>query len=123
MGTNCAPSYANLYLISFELEWRAMFPNIFKCYFRFLDDCFIAYERPETNADQLLNRFMTTVNSSAKTLKFNFKLATLENPSVTFLDLEISTNEIFKRFLKLSFKPYDSTHPSSYHPHAQCSAG
>jgi hypothetical protein len=107
MGCKCGPSVANLYLYALEKTYLNRFPD--QLYYRFIDDIFIAS--------------INEVDLTLLKLQFGYlKLNIVHAQTVTFLDLNISFNNLINMFnFSLYIKPTntfsylktDSNHPSS----------
>ena len=116
MGTNVAPTYANLFLVSFELEWRKSnsFPEL---YFRYLDDLFFVIEPGK------LDEFSSMITKASPSLKFKFDIS---KQSAIFLDLFIYKGKRYSRHKLLDHNTYEKPvnkhlylHTSTWHPHNQ----
>lgn len=79
MGTNCAPNYANLYLVRFELPFINEFKESIIFYGRFLDDILIIFDSRFN-----LERFKESFLQMNPHLKFSFNTSQQE---MEFLDI------------------------------------
>jgi hypothetical protein len=125
MGTNTAPSYANLFLIHVEYYWKRQIPQFPKIYFRFLDDVFFVFEQTKNSHidEDALQDLLKRMNSQSKSLRFTFERSDV---GVSFLDLFIRKSNRLKTQHKLDYRLYEKptnlhlyTDPSSYHPSNQ----
>ena len=103
MGTNCSPTFANVYLGIEEFLKFILHPksdNIPICYKRYIDDSFMIVERKNLLETQ------TSFNEMApKYIKFTFEVGT----EIPFLDLKIrlgKKDSLSKNF-QLEFIPYE----------------
>lgn len=116
MGTNCAPNYANLYLVNYELPLINKFKENIIFYGRFIDDIFIILD---SKCD--INIFRKEFINMNPKLEFSF------NPSkekAEFLDIIFSKGPNFqidglldthvhqKNCNKYLYLPFKSQHPS-----------
>ena len=65
MGTNCAPSYANIFMGWFEEKF--IFPlltNLSDFYLRFIDDIFLIWNGTKTESDNFLKKLMNVILAS-----------------------------------------------------------
>ena len=70
MGTICAPAYANIFMANVELKY--IYPYIkdeTKIFLEFIDDLFIIW----TGSKQELLDFMSDLNKTHSSIKFEFK--------------------------------------------------
>ena len=113
MGTICAPSYANVFLGSFESKF--IYPLIRgKCnlYTRFIDDIFLIWKGTEKE----LVDTITKLNASHHSIKFDLNYSYSE---INFLDTLIYKDENGKLQTKIYRKPSDRPnylHSYSEHP-------
>lgn len=102
MGTRMAPSYANLFMGSFESKFitsnNPYVQNII-IYKRFIDDLFILWKGTEYEAKQ----FVTLLNSNPWGIKFTLNFGENE---IEFLDLVVSHDKD-KFITSTYFKPVD----------------
>ena len=120
MGTNMAPTYANLTLGYLEVQMdrkitESFGPNISTYvqhnYWRFLDDCYITWEY----SDEELNKLIEMINSMNPMIKF---VATKSVSQISFLDVLITKEntrlktEIYHKTTDTRcYVPFDSNHP------------
>lgn len=120
MGTRMAPAYANLFMDSLErkfLEEEETKPLMWR---RFIDDILCIWP----GSSESLERMLTRLNNAHQTIKFTWDIS---QEGATFLDLELSKGERFRRTGMLDvaphFKPtnafqylhYKSAHPRAVH--------
>jgi hypothetical protein len=129
MGTNLAPSYANLFVACKEKDllkkYYVKYADQEKLgslqilyYKRYIDDCFmIVLADSESELITLFNEF----NSLSPSLKYKFEKSLTD---AAFLDLYIFKGEKYARTLQFDFSLYEKptnnhlfTHPSTYKPH------
>lgn len=103
MGTNVAPTYANLFLVFHELLWRKK-GTWFPYYFRFLDDVFFMSKKD----DALRNASL--MNDQTKSLSFTFEFGPNDS---TFLDLKLRKNKRWERNRVLDVEFYEK--PTNKH--------
>lgn len=115
MGSNVAPSFANLFVASLEYkvqkDHNKLWPNI---YFRYIDDIFFIWE----GNLQDLGVFKNILNSMSSSIELNF---TVNSCSVAFLDLKICKRLRWSNSQLLDIQNYIKpmsigkyTDPSSY---------
>ena len=113
MGTKCAPTYANIFMASFEDKY--IYPVINRktlLYARYIDDIFLIW----TDSQQNLHLFFETLNSAHPTIKFDCNYST---KNINFLDTNICITENDEIVTKIFKKPTDQQpllHHKSYHP-------
>ena len=91
MGTNCAPSYANIFVDWFE-EKFPLLANLSDFYLRFIDDIFLIWNGTKTEFDD----FFKKINECHPSIKFEYEMSKTE---ISFLD-----TTVFKRDNKLRTK-------------------
>ena len=70
MGTRCAPTYANIFMVDFEEKYIYPFINqISVLYLRFIDDIFMIWTKSENE----LENFIKDLNTKHPSIKFDFK--------------------------------------------------
>ena len=115
MGTNGAPSYANLFMNYFEITKLRKFreyTSSIRLYKRYIDDIFMIWEG---STDSLM-RFFGFVNSWSPSISISHDLS---YRTVNFMDLTIHFDVNKKICVKPFWKPQNShcyTHPSSFYP-------
>ena len=113
MGTKCAPSYANLFMGSFEE--RYLKPKLLgksNLYLRYIDDIFLLWN----GTKEELECFKEEVNNIHPTIKFDVKYSDKE---IDFLDTTVKINSQSQIVTTLFKKPTDRQsflHEKSYHP-------
>ena len=101
MGTQVAPSFANIFMSWFEDKFVYTYtpkPLLWK---RYIDDVFMIWP----HGQESLNTFMEHLNASHNTIKFTAESST---SSVNFLDISISVNDHHDLITSLYTKPTDS---------------
>ena len=84
MGTNCAPTYASLFMGLFEqVNIMPKIKDLILLYVRYIDDIFFVWKGTE----QELLKFFAEVNAIHPTIKFDYEFS---KNSVNFLDTKIS---------------------------------
>ena len=113
MGTNSAPSYANMFMGKFEETFIYRFiTNLHKLYLRYIDDIFIIW----AGTRQQSIDFIGKLNQKHPLIKFEYHIS---NKAVDFLDTTVYTDESNKLQTKLYRKPTDRQnylHRKSEHP-------
>ena len=115
MGSNCSPSYANLFMGEFEAQH--LYPLLrgkCKLYTRYIDDIFFIWNGTENE----LLEFFRNINGIHRTIKFEPNYSTSE---INFLDTVVYKNQSGILQTKLYQKPTDRTnllHFKSAHPTA-----
>jgi hypothetical protein len=112
MGTKCAPTYASLFMGSFEE--RNILPKIrdsIMIYVRYIDDIFFIWK----GTMEELEEFLKEINQVHPTIKFDHVLS---KESINFLDVKVSI--LGKKLTSSVYtKPTDRKsylHAKSYHP-------
>ena len=82
MGTKLAPSYANLFMSSFEDKYVYTYPQQPTLWKRFIDDIFLIWP----HGKESLNKFIKHLNGVHSTIKFTSDISDKE---IAFLDLTI----------------------------------
>ena len=113
MGTECAPSYANLFMGKFE-EMYILPQHLNKCslYLRYIDDIFFIWK----NSEAELKSFFKEINEIHPAIKFDVKYSYKE---ISFLDTTVkitSNNELVTTLLKKQTDKQSFLHHKSYHP-------
>ena len=83
MGTECAPTYASLYMGLFENKY--ILPRIrqhVSMYVWYIDDIFFIWK----NSEDELKKFLDIVNTLHPSIKFDFKYS---KESIDFLDTTV----------------------------------
>lgn len=96
MGTNCAPTFANLYLGILEFTLLIKGKKLPPGYVRYIDDTAMIINNFEVSLWQ------NTINSLSPHIKWTYEIGY----DIPFLDLHLFLGPKFKRFKKLDFKPY-----------------
>lgn len=116
MGRSWAPSYANIYMASWEKTAFSKCPLLPSHYYRYLDDIWGIWPHSEKDFQDWIN----TLNAHHPTISLE---ATIHNSSVNFLDTTVFKGDKFLTTLKLDsrvyFKPTDThalLHKNSFHP-------
>ena len=99
MGTKLAPSYANLFMTTFEEKHVYTYPLQPKLWKGFIDDIFLIWLH---GMDSLL-KFIEHLNTVHPTIKFT---SDISHPEISFLDLTIYIRN-FKLFTRLYTKTTD----------------
>ena len=113
MGTICAPSYANLFMESFEEE--NIYPKIKELiliYLRYIDDIFLIW----TSTEEKLLAFIEELNNLHESIKFDVKYST---KSINMLDTTVFIDSLNFLRTTLYVKPTDRQsylHYKSEHP-------
>jgi hypothetical protein len=98
MGTNCAPTFAQIFLGIFE--WKHIYIKnepLPKWYKRYVDDTFMVCDKTEVfNTQKTINEICPFFNWSFETGK-----------RIHFLDISIYMGGKFKRFNLFDFEPYE----------------
>ena len=69
MGTNCEPSYANIFMDHFERKFIYSFTKIFSLtYLRFIDNIFFIWRGNKTD----LEKFLNELNTKRPSIKFEY---------------------------------------------------
>lgn len=115
MGTNCAPTVANLFMAYFEhqLHIQSKLP---KHYYRYIDDGFFIW----TKSHEELLKFMEEMNTLSPSLRFTWQVS---QHTMDFLDLTIYKGKRYHKSSRLDIqlfaKPFNNylyTDPSSDYP-------
>ncbi len=118
MGTKMAPSYANIFMSSFEDKFVYTYPLQATIWLRYIDDIFMIWPHGEDE----LNKFVTHLNSCHNTIKFTTEVS---KSHTNFLDTTVFVAENRSLKTRLYCKPTD-THDyllyNSCHP-AHCKEG
>lgn len=116
MGKKFAPSYANIFMASWERSALASFPLKPLCYFRFLDDIWGIW----THGVEDFIKFTEHLNTHQKSITIKYEHNTHK---VNFLDVVTYKGPKFEKENKLDykvyFKPTDThclLHKTSFHP-------
>ena len=113
MGTDSAPSYANIFMGKFEETFIYPFiTNLHKLYLRYIDDIFIIWT---ANRQQFID-FIGKLNQKHPSIKFKHHIS---NKAVDFLDTTVYIDENNKLQTKLYRKPTDQQsylHRNAEHP-------
>ena len=112
MGTKCAPSFANLTMHKFELDFVYNYRLKPLCYYRFIDDIFFIW----THGREELDNFIQHLNGCHPTIKFTSEISDKE---IAFLDTTtyITPDGDLKHTLyckptdKHNYLLFDSCHP------------
>lgn len=114
MGTNCAPSYANIFMGRFEETYiYPMISRRCKIYLRYIDDIFLIWTDTKDNFET----FIKDLNVKHPSIKFDYEISDKE---VNFLDTTVYVDQIGKLQTKLYRKPTDRQnylHSLSDHQH------
>ena len=99
VGTNSAPSYADILMEKFEETFIYPFiTNQHKLYLRYIDDIFIIW----TGTRQQFTDFIKKLNRKHPSIKLEYHVS---NKAVDFLDTTVYTDENNKLQTKLYRKP------------------
>ena len=112
MGTRVAPTYANLFMRSLELEILEKSIKKPLVWYRYIDDIFFIWEHGEES----LSEWIKYLNKYHKSIKFTAECSKSE---ISFLDTKVKKNTNGKLYTDLFVKPtdtnsylkYDSAHP------------
>ena len=116
MGTKCAPSYANIFMGTFEE--RHIYPRILhktRIFLRYIDDLFFIWRGTENKLQTVLEE----INEVHPTIKFDYETSKTE---IHFLDITICKDSNGKLATKVFTKPTDRQaylHRSSAHHSAK----
>ncbi|MEY3255011.1 MAG: hypothetical protein RLZZ29_142 [Cyanobacteriota bacterium] len=100
MGNTIAPTMADLFLLSYELQWQHSTKWPWNCFYRrYLDDIILISPAPK----KAILSFTEMLNSTSKGLKFTFEIN--ENKA-TFLDLVLVKGSRFKKKFVLDIELY-----------------
>ena len=81
MGTICAPAYANIFMVNFELKYMCPYiKDKTKMFLRFIDDLFMTW----TGSEQELLDFMSDLYKKHPSIKFKFQYSLTK---IEFLDV------------------------------------
>jgi hypothetical protein len=101
MGTKLAPSYANIFMSSFEEKFVYTYEPKPSIWLRYIDDIFLIWE----HGQESLDIFLSHLNNCHNTIKFTAE----QSPSaVNFLDTTVKVGEDRKLYTTLYCKPTDS---------------
>ena len=112
MGTRVAPSFANIFMADFEQTWVYTYHTQPLCWFRYIDDIFMVWNKNKES----LTDFLTYLNTCHHSIKFTSEVST---EKITFLDTTVRPNADKKLYTDLYCKPTDSHNYllySSSHP-------
>ena len=113
MGSICSPSYANIFMGSFEsINIYPLIRGKCKFYTRYIDDIFMIWNGTEDELDH----FVKAINNVHQTIKFDLNYSYDE---INFLDTVVYKDNEFKLQTKIYRKPTDRTnllHLKSEHP-------
>ena len=113
MGTNCAPSYANIFMSEFEGKY--IYPPIKNksvIYLRYVDDIFMVWIKSESE----LRKFMNEINQKHQSIKFDLKFS---KENIELLDTSVYIDSNSRLQTTLYKKPTDCQnylHVKSAHP-------
>nr|XP_028578457.1 uncharacterized protein LOC114593837 [Podarcis muralis] len=117
MGSSCAPSIANIYMIHFEKTFILHDNNPFRSkiikYYRFIDDLFFVIQDQDT-----ATQFLQWINDQDPNIRLS---GTIHDTSVNFLDVTVFKDHSQQLKIRPYHKPTDRNsllHASSFHaPH------
>ena len=111
IGTKVAPSFAIIYMGSFEDDYVYTYPLQPIMYFRYIDDVFMIWQHGEEE----LHKFVNHLNNSVETIKFTLEYS---KKSVSFLDTRviIDNNQIYTDLYTKPTDTHDYLMYSSAHP-------
>ena len=106
IGTNCAPSYTNIFVGWFE-EKFPLLANLSDFYLRFIDDIFLIWNGTKTEFDD----FFKKINECHPSIKFEYEMS---KTGISFLD-----TTVFKIANKLRSKVYVKPIDRQSHLHSK----
>jgi len=114
MGTKVAPSFANIFMASFEEKWVYPYRTQPLIWLRYIDDIFMIWNHTR----EALDEFLEHLNSCHSTIKFTSEISPTH---VSFLDTLIKIDTDRTIYSDLFCKPTDShnylLYESSHPPH------